>query len=79
MADRINCDGCAYSHISDVDPNNLSAERMLACRRYPPTPIAVHTPRGVAIQTVYPLVTKANWCGEYLDSRSVTYAQEADA
>ena len=79
MSDRLNCDGCAYSSVNDVDPNNLSAERMLACRRYPPAPIAMRTPKGVMVQTLYPLVTKTNWCGEYLDNRLVPHTKEADA
>ena len=79
MEDRVNCDGCAYSHEGEIDPNNLSAERILACRRRPPVPVAIHTPKGVMIQTLYPTVTKTNWCGDYLDSRSVTYAKEGDA
>ena len=79
MNDRVNCDGCAYSQDTPIDPNNLTAARMLTCRRYPPVPVAMHTPQGVMIQTLYPMVTKANWCGEYLDTRSVTYAKEGGA
>ena len=79
MADRVNCDGCAYSQDTPIDPNNLTAERILNCRRHPPNLLVVPTPRGVEIQTRYPAVTKTNWCGDYLDNRSVTYAKEADA
>ena len=70
MEDRANCGGCTYCQEAPIDPNNLSAERVLMCRRYPPVPVAIHTPKGVMIQTLYPTVTKTNWCGDYKEAHA---------
>ena len=81
MADQVNCNGCAYSQEQAIDPHNVSAERLLVCRRRPPVPVFIPTPRGVSLQTVHPLVARDGWCGDYLDHRTVVRAtgQEGQA
>ena len=61
------CRNCEYAVTGAIDPNNVSAERAVYCRRNPPQ-LAPLSQRGnvVGITSMFPAIAAESWCGEYV-------------
>ncbi len=46
----------------------VSGQPHLECRRNPPIPHLLNTPRGMQTMCVFPIVSGEHWCGEYARS-----------
>jgi len=49
-----NCGNCKFWY---------ATERV--CRRNPPTPVALATPKGILQQSIFPGMNDNGWCGEW--------------
>jgi hypothetical protein len=56
------CELCKFFFQTEPDKE---LNRQMVCRRYPPTGIALQTPRGMTTMAFFPAVQAAFWCGEF--------------
>lgn len=46
------------------------------CRRFPPQPIALPLPQGLAVRSFFPPMGPVGWCGEWKEGSRVEIATE---
>lgn len=57
------CMTCKFRDTIYAPPPSI--ERLNICRRFPPVPIIMQTPQGIAATASFPAVGPGTWCHEW--------------
>lgn len=61
-----NCTECIHCVVAR---QGHEIQKQYLCFRNPPAPFPAQVQGGVAIMSIRPVVTEADWCGEYDDGK----------